>query len=410
MEYGLIGEKLGHSFSKEIHNQIGNYNYELKEIPKTELEAFIKERNFKGINVTIPYKQDVIPFLDFVDDAAKEIGAVNTVVNREGKLFGYNTDFIGLKRLILSKKIDIEGKKVLILGTGGTSKTATAVAKSLKAGEIFIVSRKESPKTITYEQAVSIHKDANIIINTTPCGMFPKIDETPISLESFEKLECVVDVIYNPLRTQLVLQALEYGINAIGGLYMLFQQAIAAEEYFFEKSVSFDKVEKIFKKIESDKKNIVLVGMPGCGKSTVGKKLASELNREYFDTDELITKKYGKTPADIICEKGEKAFRDIEAQICAEISMKQNVVISTGGGAVLRSENIFNLKKNGTVFFIDRNIDKIKPTGNRPLSDSRKKLEEVYKVRYPIYTKCADFCIKSDENISHTVEAIKSEI
>jgi len=410
MEYGLIGEKLGHSFSKEIHNQIGNYDYILKEIPKTDLTAFMQAKDFKGINVTIPYKQDVIPFLDFIDDAAKEIGAVNTIVNKDGKLYGYNTDFIGLKRLILSTGLDLNGKKVLILGTGGTSKTATAAAKSLGAKEILIVSRKESDTTITYEQAATVHKDAQIILNTTPCGMYPNIKGVPIALDSFEKLEGLVDVIYNPLRTELVIAAQQKGLKAQGGLYMLVQQAIAAAEYFFDKPVDASKADAIFKNMLGAKQNIVLVGMPGCGKSTVGKKLAKQLNRELIDTDEEITKREGKTPSEIITEKGEPVFRDIEAAVCADLATKNNAIISTGGGAILRNANVVNLKHNGIIFFIDRDLEKIRPTGDRPLSNSEDKLKAVYEYRYPIYKACADYHIKSDNDVMHTVNQVKESL
>ena len=228
MEYGLIGEKLCHSYSKEIHNQIGSYDYILKEIPENELSDFMRKKDFKGINVTIPYKQKVIPFLDFVEENARKIGAVNTVVNKGGKLIGYNTDFEGLKRLVNSMGVSIKEKKVLILGTGGTSRTALAVAKSLEADETLIVSRSKKPGAITYEEASLHHADASFIINTTPSGMFPDVAGCPLSLEKFQKLEGLVDVIYNPLRTKLVLSAQKKGIAAKGGLYMLVQQAIAA--------------------------------------------------------------------------------------------------------------------------------------------------------------------------------------
>lgn len=409
MEYGLIGEKLGHSYSKEIHNQIGNYDYILKEIPKLELNSFMGKKDFKGINVTIPYKQDVIPFLDFIDDSAKEIGAVNTIVNKNGKLFGYNTDFLGLKRLILSLKLNLKDKKVLILGTGGTSKTAFSVAKSLGANQILKVSRKCDENFITYEDAIKNHKDAQIILNTTPCGMFPNINSSPIKLDNFEKLEGVVDVIYNPLRTELVLNAQKKGLIAQGGLFMLVQQAIAAAEYFFEQEIESKKAEMIYKNLLRKKQNIVLVGMPGCGKSTVGKKLAKELNREFFDTDVLITEKTGKSPSQIITEQGENTFREIETSICKDLSAKTGVVISTGGGVILRNENVFYLKNNGIMFFIDRNLEKIKATEDRPLSNSLDKLKQIYEVRYPIYKNNSDFQIISDENLYNTINKIKNK-
>ena len=440
MEYGLIGEKLGHSYSKEIHAEIGDYSYELKEIPKEELEAFINERNFKGINVTIPYKQAVIPLLDYVDPAALQIGAVNTVVNRDGKLFGYNTDFIGLKRLILSAKINPKGKKVLILGTGGTSKTAFAAASALEANPIIFVSRSaehssvqlsdskslpddkisaekkssgqnllDSADVVTYEEAAALHSDASVIINTTPAGMFPKMDACPINLEPFTKLEGVVDVIYNPLRTNLVLSAQKRKVAAKGGLFMLVQQAVAASEFFFDKKLEEKKAEMIFKKIQGQKQNIVLIGMPGSGKSTVGKILAKKLGRNFLDTDKEIEKNHGKAPSELIKELGESAFRDIESEECKKMQGLTGCIIATGGGAVLRAENVASLKKNGILIFLDRKIENIRPTSDRPLSDSREKLMEVFKLRYPVYLSAADLHIRSNENVNSTVNQILKE-
>ena len=453
MEYGLIGEKLGHSYSKEIHAEIGDYSYELKEIPKDELESFIKERNFKGINVTIPYKQAVIPMLDHVDPAALQIGAVNTIVNRDGKLFGYNTDFIGLKRLILSAKINPKGKKVLILGTGGTSKTAFAAASALEANPIIFVSRSaehssvqhssaqqasisqsdsnlpsdgklpsdenksfenksfgqksaESASVVTYEEAATLHSDASVIINTTPAGRFPKVEGCPINLDPFTKLEGVVDVIYNPLRTNLVLSAQKRKISAKGGLFMLVQQAVAASEFFFNQKLEEEKSEEIFKKILGQKQNIVLIGMPGSGKTTVGKILAKKLGREFLDTDKEIEKNQGKAPSDLIKELGESAFRDIESEECKKMQGLTGCIIATGGGAVLREENVAALKKNGILVFLDRKIENIRPTKDRPLSDSKEKLMEVFRARYPVYLSASDLHIISNENVNYTVNQI----
>lgn len=406
MEYGLIGKKLGHSYSKEIHDKIGKYDYQLKEISPEDLSDFMTKKEFKGINVTIPYKQDVIPFLSFIDESAKKIGAVNTVVNKNGKLFGYNTDFFGLKMLIQNSKIELSNKKVLILGTGGTSKTTKAVAESLNAKEIFIVSRSSNDNTITYEQAILFHNDAEIIINTTPCGMFPNIDSVALDLNNFTKLEGVIDVVYNPLRTKLVLQAQEKGIKAIGGLYMLVQQAISASEYFFDSKVPKSSANNIFNNIISEKQNIVLVGMPGSGKTTVGSILAKQLNRPFFDTDVEIKNKFGKTPSQFIQEQGEESFRQLESEICKDLSTKNGVIIATGGGAILRKENVLHLKQNGTLFFINRKIENIKPTNDRPLSNTQNKLLEVYNTRLPIYKSISDFEIISDENIQHTTDKI----
>lgn len=254
MEYGLIGEHLPHSFSKEIHGKLADYKYEIKELEKTELKDFITAKDFKGLNVTIPYKQDVIPLLDEVDTIARDIGAVNTIVNRNGKLYGYNTDFYGLKGLIEYEGISLEGKKVLILGTGGTSKTSTAVAKALKAKEILIVSRSSKPGVnISYEEAKTNHKDAQVIINTTPCGMFPNMDAQPVELEPFTKLEAVVDVIYNPLKTKLTKDAESKGIKACTGLFMLLQQAVAACEIFTGKKIENQEVLRIFQELLAEK-------------------------------------------------------------------------------------------------------------------------------------------------------------
>lgn len=409
MEYGLIGEKLGHSYSKDIHNWIGNYEYEIKEIAKENLNSFMTEKNFKAINVTIPYKQDVIPFLDSIDEHAKKIGAVNTIVNKNGKLFGYNTDFIGLRTLIVNAGANLEGKKVLILGTGGTSKTATEVAASLNAGQVLIVSRREGENCITYDDAVKNHNDAQIIINTTPCGMFPKANDMPIDLQPFEKLEAVFDAIYNPLRSNLVLAAEKKGLIAKGGLFMLVQQAIAAAEFFFECKIENTKSQEIFNRMIKQKQNIVLSGMPGCGKSSVGKKIAKKLGRNFFDTDDLIKEKAGCEIAQLIETKGEKYFRDLESLVIEEVSSITNAVISTGGGAILREENVVSLKRNGLIYFIDRDIKNIKATDDRPLSNSREKLEKLYEQRLPIYKASCDFMIKSDENIFHTIEVIQKD-
>ena len=406
MEYGLIGEKLGHSYSVEVHRQIGDYDYVLREIPRSDLGAFMEGKGFKAINVTIPYKQDVIPYLDSIDEAAKAIGAVNTIVNRDGHLFGYNTDFHGLSRLITSLKLNLKGKKVLILGSGGTSKTSLAVSKHLGARDILVVSRRESEGTISYEEAYKSHADAQIIINATPNGMYPNIDSSPIDLEPFKNLEGVVDVIYNPLRSMLVLDAQRRGLKACGGLYMLVLQAIVAAERFFDCTIDEEKADSIFKSILHSKENIVLVGMPGCGKSTIGELLAKKLDRELVDTDQMIQAKTGRHPSEIIREQGEKAFRDIESEVCKELSSKTGIIIATGGGAILRDENVMHLKNNGVLFFLDRALEHILPTDDRPLSSSRDKLIEVYNSRYDRYCSCCDHHIKTDENESNTVNSI----
>ena len=310
LKYGCIGEHLPHSFSREIHNEIGSYAYDLKELTPEELPAFMTARGFCGINVTIPYKQAVIPFLDEIDETARAIGAVNTVVNRDGRLSGYNTDLYGITRLIRRTGLDLSSKKVLVLGTGGTSRTASFAAGQLGAREVFRVSRTAREGSLSYEDVLRDHTDAEIILNTTPCGMYPKPAEQPLSLEMFTRLEGVVDAIYNPLRSRLVLDARSRGIPAEGGLYMLVAQAVRASGYFLDTAYPDDLTDRIYSRILSRKENIVLVGMPGSGKSAVGKILAEKTGKPLADTDRLIVEKAGKAIPDIFREDGEPAFRD----------------------------------------------------------------------------------------------------
>ncbi len=390
MKYGLIASRVGHSFSADIHKRLFGYEYELKAVAVDELEAFMQAKDFLAINVTIPYKEAVIPYLDYVDPTAKSIGAVNTVVNREGRLYGYNTDAGGLTALIKFNGVEICGKKVLILGSGGTSKTAAFVSNSLGAKEIYKVSRNGNCGCITYEEALSNHFDAQVIINTTPCGMFPEIYDAPIDISRFPKLSAVVDVVYNPLRTKLIGDAKKRGIKAVGGLYMLVAQAGLAAELFVDKSVNSQRITEIYQDLYKSKVNIVLIGMPGCGKTAAGRFVAQKLGARLIDTDDLIQERTGKAPCDIIKEMGEKAFRDIESDIIKEISALQGCVVSTGGGAVLREENVNNLRRNGRIYFIDRPLEDIRVSDDRPLSSNRDDLKKRYDERYDIYLKSAD--------------------
>ena len=396
MDYGLIGEKLPHSFSKEIHEKLGYYQYSLKELKKEELRDFILEKNYKALNVTIPYKQDVIPLLDEIDPDAQAIGAVNTIVNRDGVLYGYNTDFGGMKALIERAGVIIKYKKVLILGTGGTSLTARAVCERMGAKEILRVSRREGDGVITYEQAVADHSDADVIVNATPCGMFPNIFACPVDLDRFSNLSGVIDVIYNPLNTDLVLAARRRGIAAEGGLYMLVAQAILAAEKFLDKELDvIGLTNQIFDEIYFDKRNIVLSGMPASGKSTVGKLVAQQLDRELIDTDQLIIEREGHIPT-IFKEKGERYFRDLESEVIREVSALSGKVISLGGGAVMRAENVQALQHNGAIFFIDRSPEYLVPTDDRPLADKKEKILRLYNKRIDTYMSTADFIIDGD--------------
>ena len=390
LTYGCIGEHLPHSFSKEIHGQIGGYAYELKELTPEELPAFMTARSFRGINVTIPYKQAVIPFLDEIDETARAIGAVNTVVNRDGKLYGYNTDLDGLTRLIRRIGLDLSGKKVLIPGTGGTSLTAAFAAERLGAREIRKISRTGRDGSLTYEEALRDHTDAEIILNTTPCGMFPQPDAQPLPLEPFPRLEGVVDVIYNPLRSRLVLDARSRGIPAEGGLYMLVAQAVRASEHFLDTEYPDSLTDRVYERILRQKENLVLIGMPGSGKSAVGRILAEKTGRPLADTDQLITEKAGRTIPAIFREDGEPAFRDLETGIIKALSVRGGQIISTGGGAVLRPENVTALRQNGRLLWLDRDPDALVPTDDRPLADTADKMKQLYLVREPVYRVAAD--------------------
>ena len=410
MEYGLIGEHLPHGFSKEIHEQLADYTYDLHELTPDALDGFMREKAFKAINVTIPYKRDVMAYLDEISPSAKEIGAVNTIVNRGGRLSGYNTDMLGMQALISRIGLDLTGKTVLILGTGGTSHTAQYVAKHLGAGKVVTVSRSGRGGSVTYEDAPRLYPDAAVILNTTPAGMFPNVDAQAIDLSLFPALEGVADVVYNPLRTQLVQQAHALGLPAEGGLYMLVGQAVAAVEIFLDRKLDPDALDKVFQAVFADKESIVLTGMPGSGKTTVGKLLAEQLGRRFYDSDDEITSRTGRTPNEIIRADGEAAFRDVERDVIAALSLEPGCVIATGGGAILREENIRHLRANGRIFFLDRKPEDILPTDDRPLSSDRAALKKRYDERYPIYTATADSVIPVTGSPEDVAAAIRKEL
>lgn len=409
MEFGLVGEKLGHSFSKEIHESLCGYDYSLCELPPEALPGFLSGREFKGINVTIPYKQSVIPLLDGLDESARRIGAVNTVLNINGRLVGYNTDFDGMKMMLAGAGIDVKGKKALILGSGGTSKTAISVLECNSAREVYRVSRTGKDGCITYESAVRDHSDAEIIINATPCGMFPNVFDTPLSLKGFASLSGVADVIYNPLNTVLCLEAASRGVKHANGLYMLVAQAACAARIFTGGDISTEKVEKVFRRLLRSKQNVVLVGMPGAGKSTVGGLVSKALGRAFYDTDDIIAARAGKPIPRIFAESGEKYFRDLESEVIKELAPRQGAVIATGGGAVLRTENLANLRMNGYIFFIDRPLEALSATSDRPLSNSRESLEKRFAERYDIYLSCCDKRIHSHTAAIQAAESILEE-
>ena len=407
--YGCIGEHLKHSFSKEIHNALADYTYDIIEIPREKLEEFATHADFAAINVTIPYKELIIPYLYEIDEHAREIGAVNTVVNRNGKLYGYNTDFYGMKSLLEYANISVNGKKVAILGSGGTAKTAFAVTKALGANEILSVSRNKRSGVITYDELYANHDDTQIIINTTPVGMFPDIYSSPVDISKFKNLCGVMDAIYNPLSSALILKAKEMGIPACGGLYMLVTQAIRASEIFLNTEYPKTESKRIFEKIQNEKQNVVLIGMPSSGKSTIGKIISEKLGRTFIDTDSLIQEKSGMEIPDIFSTLGESAFRKMECDVIAEVSKSCNTVIATGGGVILNKENVFNLRKNGKIYFIDRPLAELIPTDDRPLSQDADALKSLYEKRYNIYINACDERILNTESPESVANKIIGE-
>lgn len=409
MTCGLIGRRLGHSYSPQIHRALADYDYKLWELEPEELETFFRRQDFTGVNVTIPYKQAVIPLLDELSETARAIGAVNTVVRRGGKLYGDNTDFAGMAALIHRIVLSLEGKKVLILGTGGTSKTAVAVARSLGAAEVYRLSRSGRDGALTYEDAARLHADADVLINTTPGGMYPAVEGCPVALDAFPNLSGVVDAVYNPLRTNLVLQARSRGIPAEGGLYMLAAQAAYASVLFRGCETSQRDIDLAYQTVRREMENIVLIGMPSSGKSTVGRALAERLGKRFADSDALVTERIGMPIADYFAQRGEAAFREREQEAVADLAATGGQVIATGGGAILRPENVTALRRSGRLVFLDRSPEKLIATADRPLASDREALRRRYEERYDLYCAAADLHIDGDGTVEETAQRIEKE-
>lgn len=402
--YGLIGNPLGHSFSPQIHKALGGYEYGLFPMEESAVAPFLEKREFDAINVTIPYKQTVMPYLDRISPEAKAIGSVNTIVKEpDGTLSGYNTDCYGFTLMLKKGKIDVKGKKALVLGSGGSSKTAVYALSELGASSVTVISRGGEDNYDNLEK----HSDAEIIINTTPVGMYPKNGVSPIDLSRFSRLAGVADLIYNPEKTAFLLQAEELGVAHIGGLYMLVAQAARASEYFTGKKYTVNDIDRAYAEVNFSMRNITLVGMPGCGKSTVGRELAQMLGREVVDCDEYFLKKHKRTPADVIKNDGEKAFRKLESEVLKELSARSGLVLCTGGGVVTVPQNHKLLRQNGKVVFINRDVTLL-ATDGRPLSaGGDAALKKMFEKRLPMYKKVSDFEISTGKRSQVTATAKK---
>lgn len=404
MEFALLGEKLGHSFSPQIHRALAGCDYQLLPTPPEAVADLFRRRDFRGLNVTIPYKQTVMPLCDEIDPRAAAIGAVNTVVNRDGRLTGYNTDIDGLIYLARRTGVDMAGKKVVILGSGGTGRTARAAAGELGAAEIVTVSRGGEDN---YE-TLSRHADAQVLLNTTPVGMYPNCGVSPVSLDAFPHLEGVLDVVYNPLRTALLLEARERGLPCSCGLPMLVAQARRAAELFTGASIPDERLEEVVSSLNAQMRNVVLIGMPGCGKSAIGRNLARMLGKQFLDMDRMIEEEARKPILRIFAEEGEDAFRALESRIVREAGARTGCVLSTGGGVVTRPENYGPLHQNGVIIHIVRSLEKL-PTAGRPVSQSTD-LHTLWKRREPLYRSFADLTADNNGSIEEAVRSILEEV
>ena len=398
-KYGLIGNPLEHSFSPQIHALLGDYEYKLYPMSTEAVAPFLASCPLDALNVTIPHKETVIPCLHRISDEARRIGSVNTIVKEpDGVLSGYNTDYYGFTAMLKYYGITVEGKKALVLGSGGASKTARAVLTDMGARSVTVISRSGENN---YEN-LHLHRDAELIVNTTPLGMYPKNGVAAVNLRNFPLCEGVADIVYNPGKTALLLQAEELGIRCAYGLSMLVAQAIKAAEFFFNTEYPEDTLPRVLSGIAAKMRNIVLIGMPGCGKSTVGKIIADRLGKELLDSDSVITEKTGKTPAQWITECGEAKFREIETETLRELGKQSGKVIATGGGAVTVAENKALLRQNGSVFFINRDTELLS-TYNRPLSGDIDVRRALYEKRLPLYRSFCDA-----EMTSHAATAAES--
>ena len=406
MDYGLIGARLGHSHSPRIHAALAGYNYQLRELKEEELAGFLTERAFRGINVTIPYKKAVMPFCAELGEGARRIGCVNTIVKRsDGSLYGDNTDYYGFCQTARRAGVTFAGRHVLILGSGGTSLTAFQAAGDLGAASVERVSRSGE---LNYE-TVYRREETEIVVNTTPVGMFPKNGERAVDLSRFPRLQGVVDVVYNPLRTAFLLQAEALGVPAAGGLPMLVAQARRASELFTGERIPEERIEAVLREVAAEVTNVVLIGMPGSGKSTVGAALARRLERPFVDADEEIVRRAGRSIPEIFAEDGEERFRTLETEVLSDLGKRSGIVLATGGGAVLFERNLPLLRQNGRIYRITRDVSRLATCG-RPLSSSPERLREMERERAPFYERAADVTVSNDGSTAETVAAIMRDL
>lgn len=404
MRLGLIGYPLGHSWSNEIHPFLIHEAYAKWEILPEELDAFLKKREFDGINVTIPYKESVIPYLDEIDPEAEKIGAINCIVNRNGKLIGYNTDYQGLKDMLVHHDVPIQKAKVAILGSGGASKAAKAAAESLQ-GIPVIVSRHPKEGQISYEDLYAQQAEFSVLINTTPVGMFPKSEEVPVNLNRFAELKYVVDVVANPLRTRLQFEAFRRNIPVLSGFEMLVRQAASADERF-GKPVTEQQIQACMQYLYEKKRNLVLIGMPTSGKTMVAKELSKVLHYPVHEMDEELESQFGTSIKEVFARQGEAYFRRKETELADTLKSEEHTIISCGGGIIKNEENMRFLRENGVVFWIDRNPEKLFPTDSRPLSSDEQAVKKLYAERKDLYAMYSDYRIENNREITDVIRQI----